>query len=392
MPIYDVIVIGRGLIGSAVARHLAKDGVHVVLIGPGEPADHRTHTGVFGSHYDSGRIARILDPTPYYSHIAKLSIQRYRPLESQTGIQFYHEVGYLAVSNNTAYLADMEARAEEFYPQVEKIPHAALVERFPYFHFPDNVRALYQATEGGYINPRQNIAAQNKALEMHSGTVIDETVLELDTSGETVGAKIAQGWIHGHKVVLVTGAFANVGGLIPRKIDFSVEEHTVVLAEVNPVQLPLLDGLPSLSYRLGNDPMRFIYFLPPILYPDGKHYLKIGHSLGDLMPNDDEALTRWFQGSGDPQRIEWLTETLHSLLPKAKLNRLHTKSCVVTKSPTGKQFIDQFDDERIYSLLADNGLCAKSADELGNITASFVKYGQWQHDAYNKEQYKLVYE
>lgn len=47
MSIYDVVVIGRGLIGSATARHLATNGAHVCVIGPGEPADHWTLTGNF---------------------------------------------------------------------------------------------------------------------------------------------------------------------------------------------------------------------------------------------------------------------------------------------------------------------------------------------------------
>ncbi len=391
MKIYDVIVIGRGLIGSAAARHLAENGAHVALIGPGEPVDHRTHTGVFGSHYDSGRIVRILDPIAYYAHIAKQSIQRFRPLEAKTGIQFYHEVGYLVVSNNAEYLTDMEARAREYYPAIEQLAHLELGQRFPYFHFPADVRALYQATDGGHLNPRQNIAAQNKALEMQGGTVIAETALEVDNNGAIVRVRTAQGWIEAQKIVLATGAFANVGGIVPQKIDFAVNPHTVVLAEVTPQQLDALAGMPSLSYRLGDDPMRFIYFMPPIKYPDGKHYIKIGHSKGDVMPNDREALTAWFQSDGDPHRIEWLTETLHNLLPSVQFNSLHSQSCVTTQSPTGKQFIDQFEDERIYSLLADNGQCAKSADELGYITASFVSKGKFPA-GYDRADYRLVFE
>ena len=44
----DVAVIGRGMLGSSAARHLADLGASVALIGPGEPADHSTHEGVFG--------------------------------------------------------------------------------------------------------------------------------------------------------------------------------------------------------------------------------------------------------------------------------------------------------------------------------------------------------
>ena len=109
------------------------------------------------------------------------------------------------------------------------------------------------------------------------------------------------------------------------------------------------------------------------------------------MPNDGPSLIRWFQGDGDPQRIAWLTETLKDLLPQVTFNTLHSQSCVVTMSPTGMQFIDQFKDIRIYSLLADNGQCAKSADELGYIAASFVQSGVWQYEPYGQEAYRLVY-
>jgi sarcosine oxidase len=284
----------------------------------------------------------------------------------------------------------MEARAQEFYPQVEHLVYAELAGRFPYFRFPAGVRALYQATHAGHLDPRQHISAQNRALELLGGVVIDDVVTELDAAGPVLRVRHANGWAEGRKVILATGAFANAGGIIPRKINFGVVPHTVVLGEISPAQLPALAEMPSLSYRFGDDPMRYVYFLPPIKYPDGKHYVKIGHSKGDSLPNDWESLVRWFQSDGDPTRIEWLSETLHKLLPDVKFNSMHSRSCVTTKSPTGKQFIDQFDDPRIYGLLADNGQCAKSADELGYMAATFVQSGRFPAP-YNREDFRLVY-
>ena len=108
------------------------------------------------------------------------------------------------------------------------------------------------------------------------------------------------------------------------------------------------------------------------------------------MPNDAESLTRWFQSDGDPGRAEWLVESLQQLLPEVPSSSLHSRSCVTTRSPTGKRFIDHFADPRIHALLADNGQCAKSADELGYMTASYVNSGRFP-SPYNAEEFKLVF-
>ncbi|NEP20023.1 MAG: FAD-binding oxidoreductase, partial [Leptolyngbya sp. SIO4C1] len=94
---YDYIVLGRGLIGAAAARHLSKAGYLTALVGPDEPQDRQQHQGVFASHYDEGRITRILDPHLHWAQLAQRSIACYRSLEAQTSITFYQEVGHLAV-------------------------------------------------------------------------------------------------------------------------------------------------------------------------------------------------------------------------------------------------------------------------------------------------------
>ena len=53
---FEFIVIGRGMMGAAAARHLTLEGKRVALIGPEEPSDRLAHQGVFASHYDEARI------------------------------------------------------------------------------------------------------------------------------------------------------------------------------------------------------------------------------------------------------------------------------------------------------------------------------------------------
>ena len=72
--LYDVAVVGRGLIGAAAARHLAESGIKVVLIGPDEPFDRRASSGPFCSHPDEGRITRVAGRTAIWSQVAARSI------------------------------------------------------------------------------------------------------------------------------------------------------------------------------------------------------------------------------------------------------------------------------------------------------------------------------
>ena len=60
---YKYIVIGKGMIGSAAARHLAERTDGVALIGPDEPRDPANHDGVFADHYDEGGLPG------YWTHI-----------------------------------------------------------------------------------------------------------------------------------------------------------------------------------------------------------------------------------------------------------------------------------------------------------------------------------
>ncbi len=133
-----VAVTGRGMIGAAAAKYLAQAGHEVVLIGPQEPVERASHDGVFGSHYDEGRITRSLDADPFWSEVSRASIARYREIETASGIAFFTECGaMMAGPAQHAGIAEIEAVRQAAGIVAETFDTAGLRARFPYFHFDD---------------------------------------------------------------------------------------------------------------------------------------------------------------------------------------------------------------------------------------------------------------
>ena len=57
------------------------------------------------------------------------------------------------------------------------------------------------------------------------------------------------------------------------------------------------------------------YILPPIQYPDGRWYVKLGTGAFDRRLTTLDQLVDWFQGPGDPAERDALHQTLVSLIP-----------------------------------------------------------------------------
>lgn len=140
MPDFKYIVVGAGMMGAAAARHLSAQTDGVALIGPDEPADRKTHTGVFSSHYDEARITRGFDGDPVWAELAQRSIRRYAEIEAKSGIRFFTEAGCLFTGNGKGLAGDYVSRALSSTGRlglgVETIGSGALAGRFPMFSCP----------------------------------------------------------------------------------------------------------------------------------------------------------------------------------------------------------------------------------------------------------------
>ena len=363
---YEVAVIGRGLIGSAAARHLAEAGHKVAVIGPDEPLDRRTSQGPFCSHPDEGRITRIAGRTPVWSELAVRSIARYADIAERSGIEFHSPCGLVSSSPRISEWLENSELAGGSARSVD----ADWVVAETGISLTNGHPVLYEGAPAGYINPRRLVEAQTKLVEQAQGSVIRESASTL--TGHSDGYKVDGdcGSLTAQRVLITTGAFGSE--LLNRSLDLRRMPRTTVTAEMS-----IDDNLPSLiCVDPPDDRLEEIYWVPPVRYPDGRIALKIGGNLRDSEPVAQEALTRWFQSDGDPTEVEALKNSLLGLLPGVEITSWAQKPCVVTNTPTDHPYVGWV-ESGVAVAIGGCGAAAKSSDELGRLAAELFNSENW---------------
>lgn len=379
---FRVAVIGKGLIGAAAARRLSRQVDGVALIGPDEPSVRAEHFDVFGSHYDEGRIYRILDRDLIWGRLAERSLARYDAIEEASGIHFHEEVGMLAASvSGTDDFVDAYARTgDALGAEFDRLDGDGLAKRFPYLRLGPDARGAFQWRRAGHISPRRLVQAQTVAAERQGATVIREPVHRVAIGSEGVEIKTASGrTVQAEKALVATGGFANIHDVLPRGLDITVRGRTIVLAEVSDDVRQRLATMPSLIIG-GTAPLDDPYILPPIQYPDGKWYVKLGTGFFPHEMCTLDELGDWFRGPGAAEDRAALHETLVSLIPDLAGARIHTDTCAVTATASGYPYIELIADGRLCIAVGGNGQAAKSSDEIGRLAADLLLAGEWRDD------------
>lgn len=374
---FDFVVVGRGMMGAAAARHLARTGASVALVGRGEPADWKSHDGVFASHYDSGRITRTIDGDPDWALLAKRSIARYRDLEAESGIAFYGETGCLITGRAGGdYITAVETVARHYELDAPLLDRAALRAQFPWFDLPETSAGLFEAKGAGYVDPRKLVAAQIACFEKAGGlSILDDAVSVTEDGGRASVALKTGEAVTGDRVLVATGGFSRAPGLLPKVPALVVKARTVVLAQLTPEQAEAYRDMPSWIDESA-DPSEHFYFLPPIVYPDGHAYLKIGGDPTDIEIENEPTIADWFRGEGTPGAISHLQRLLARSIPDLRPLRLVSAPCVTTFTTHGYPYAGFVESDRIALLTGGNGMAAKSSDEIGRIGADLVIRGR----------------
>ena len=346
----DVIVIGNGPIGSAVAKHVAEGGYSVLVVDGGNR--------LTSASDDMGRIVRPLDAEgrERWTRWNVESIEAFGDIETRSGVDFFQRCGSLACG--TGAFVERPARLLE----QNGVPHARLesgadvTRRFPFLSVPATHVGVVDDV-GGFVDPGAMIRAQN-ALTVGSGR--GDVRAGVVTRVEVVGGVQAGGGgeaggvetgnrtrdltrrvrvtteegdaFVGSAAVVTGGAYTawliRSSGLSRERAkpgrttttsraspDASsglarvrVSRRTVLLAEVTEATAKgPLGAMPTVKYQFAPAPSddggssqsrneaMSVYVLPPIWYPDGVlgldpgWYVKIGGGANDFFDENRAA-------------------------------------------------------------------------------------------------------
>ena len=358
-------VIGRGMIGSAAARHLSKMGHDVALVGPGEPADYSRHSGVFGSHYDEGRITRRFDSHPFWRQVYRAAISRYGEISAESGVEFYREVGVLHVGpGDSTDIASVGKIAAEAGIPCEAYDDTGLAERFPFLRSTAGMQGYFEPRHAGYISPRRLVRAQTIAAERAGARIIDEPALGISESGSGVTIRTRSGSVEAERVLVAAGGHTQ--SLLGQSLGFTVYARTVAMFRLGAAEVQRLAGMPSMRCfgPKGENP----YILPPIPYPDGQTWLKLGGDPVDLPLESEADIKDWFKSGGSIQVADGLQKQILDRIRDLNFEERRVVPCMTTFGDSGLPCIGPL-SQRVTVAFGCYGKSAKCSDELGRLGA-----------------------
>ena len=377
----EVAVVGCGMIGSAAIKYLALAGVDVVGFGSREPHRYSDHDGVFASHYDAGRITRTLDPDGDWARMARASVDRYLDIERESGVTFYDPVGFAAFGPpGSRYVDRVRNIANEFSTASRTMQPGD----FDSVDFGANTEIEAQVIGAGVINPRELVRSQLILAERAGAEIRYEEVSGIETNAQDgVSVRTVQGNRLGvERVLVASGGFSDLP-LEARRLQLDVQGRVVLLVELNQGAAPTMPSL--IAEDAKGLALPEFYLLPPVLYPDGRRFLKIGTAEFDHPLNSRADKVSWFQGKGDvSEDILALQETIGALIPSIRDCTMQQLRCVITYTVTGYPYLDWLSDKMAVAV-GGCGQAAKSSDEIGRLAARLFDGEEQRYPAITAE-------
>lgn len=393
MKTFDCLVVGKGLIGSAAAKHLSMHCNNIAIVGPDEPSDAKKGI-VFSSHYDEARVQRIIGKDSEWTSLNLESAKRYNAMQKETGIQFHNPVGCLYINpyGQDDYLSHAHELSTKFSLDFKYFEDTSSLKKdFPFFSFPSSSKGLFEKYPSGYINPKLLIKTQLSIFQKNKSFVFNDTVENIRIENNVfIIETLENNQYKAKKILLAPGSFTNFFQLTSKKLKLTLKGENVLLCLLQGKELERLSQMPSLLYEINNQNLEGIYMLPPVKYPDGNYYLKLGCNLPeDIFFDSLEQIQNWFRNDRGNDHIKKLQDAAMAIIPDIEAEKYISKRCIITRTAHGKPYIGEI-EKNLFVATGGNGYSAMCSDEIGFIAASMITNETFPKN-YNSDNFSPVF-
>jgi glycine/D-amino acid oxidase-like deaminating enzyme len=135
---------------------------------------------------------------------------------------------------------------------------------------------------------------------------------------------------------------------------------------------------PVFAYDIENSVLRDLYFVPPVRYPDGRYWIKLGANTdADRFISTFDDVNNWYRDGQSDVVLDPLRDTLLLLVPGLKVVSWKTARCVISSTPHKHPFIDDIIPGRMIAAVGGNGRGVLSSDGIGQLAASIALEKAW---------------
>jgi sarcosine oxidase len=365
MASYDVIVVGVGGMGSAVAAHCAARGQRVLAL------EQHTVGHDLGSSHGLTRIIRLAYfEHPSYVPLLRRAFALWRELEQGLDEPLLHVTGALDVgwAGSEVFEGSLRSCLEHGLPH-EVLDAPALAARFPGWRPAGNAMAVLQP-DGGFLTPERCIAAHVQQARAHGATVREHTpVLGWRAEQGHVQVETANGTHEAAQLVLTAGAW--MGDLVPSLHPLLMPERQVL-------------GWFGTSDRSAFAPEAFPVF---VLDADEGRYYGFpeygvpGFKIGRYHHHAERVHPDTMHRVCTPEDEASLREAVTRYFPAANGALQRTATCLFTNTPDEHFIIDRAPGVPEVLLVSPcSGHGFKFCSVIGEVCADLVVNGQTDHD------------
>lgn len=356
-------VVGKGLFGLGAARHLVKAGFDVTIIGPDEPVPGTTFAGPHGAHFDEARIL-VARGDRDEVELTNRTVSGLLQLEADSGEPIVTQSGSVQVLRR--------GRGHRLIDGAFEVGvDAELLEVPP---------------PQGYYNPRSYLKAGLAEIAAGGATILTEVVTEVEPKRDGYSVSTADRTLEASAVVIASGAWSN--GILARHVALRRKREHVLFAKVDAAAAAAMVMRPAV-FGGATGAVEDVYLLPPLRYPDGSWYLKLGantlHDQAVLQGSIDE----WYADGDSSVAEPDLVAAFCTILPQIEVEAFHTERCVITYTAHGKPYLDQVADG-LYVAIGGNGHGASWADGAGQLVARLVTEDGWP--GFSSDAFRAIFE